>query len=293
MSPGDLPQLRFAFRSRGVPWHCQISDQSTGDIVDDELHSLVTDTGRSILESFLPFRYAAQCRLVHRSLGVPRQHRRAVHGAEDELRQAAAVVVEGRLAAVVQLRKGCILREAELQPKCTEAVQLHQQRATQEGLHLPSCFSKSRDFQRPREALRNVGCPGNQGALGQGLRRKRRRLPRPQRNLKAAAKEVLSPGQVRRTAVAGVLFTMKHHTFRMLIIHEEQLLSSIEADGRRAAQLSFSPFHMMSFVVLLIPHAWNKNICGARLCIFPQKHGVHGPCGRHPLPGPIGHQRRP
>lgn len=34
------------------------------------------------------------------------------------------------------------------------------------------------------------------------------------------------------------------NTFRMLIIHEEQLLSSKEANSRRAAQLSFSPFHL-------------------------------------------------
>ena len=55
MSPGDVPQLRFAFRSRGVPWHRQVSHQSTRDIVDNELHRGAKDTrSRNFLEkSFL------------------------------------------------------------------------------------------------------------------------------------------------------------------------------------------------------------------------------------------------
>lgn len=241
--------------------------------MDNELHRGAKDTrSRNFLEKsfiLLPFLYAAtQHRLLHPSFRVPWQQRRAVHGAEDEFRQLAAVLVEGHLAAVVELRKAGVRRKAELQSQ-PKAVKLHQHRPGQEGFDLPSCFSKSRPVQGPREAMRNVRCPGNQGALGQGLRRKRRHLPRPERNLKAAAEEVLRALPVGRTAATGLLFTTKGHTFRMLIIHEEQLLSSKEANRRRAAQLSFSPFHMMSYVVLLIPHAWNKNICGAHLCIFP------------------------
>ena len=47
----------------------------------------------------------------------------------------------------------------------------------------------------------------------QGLRRKRRHLPRPERNLKAAAEEVLRALPVGRTAATGLLFTTKGHLF--------------------------------------------------------------------------------
>jgi hypothetical protein len=48
----------------------------------------------------------------------------------------------------------------------------------------------------------------------QGLRRKRRHLPRPERNLKAAADEVLTALPVGRTAATGLLFTTKGHLSR-------------------------------------------------------------------------------
>ena len=47
----------------------------------------------------------------------------------------------------------------------------------------------------------------------QGLRRKRRHLPRPERKLKAAAEEVLTALPVGRTAATGLLFTTKGHLF--------------------------------------------------------------------------------
>lgn len=45
----------------------------------------------------------------------------------------------------------------------------------------------------------------------QGLRGKRRHLPRPERKLKAAAEEVLTALPVGRTAATGLLFTTKGH----------------------------------------------------------------------------------
>ena len=59
---------------------------------------------------------------------------------------------------------------------------------------------------------------------------------------------------------------MARNTFRMLIIYEEQLLSSIEANRRRAAQLSFSPFHL--YILVICSESLERQIL-AFWCIYP------------------------